>query len=72
MKESACFTKKNLQLYLRLGLKKSKSCSLIQYKKKKIEAEKNGNKAFYKLMNNAVYGKTMKNLKNRVDVRLDY
>ena len=59
MKESACFTKKNLQLYLRLGLKKSKSCSLTQYKKKKIEAEKNGNKdvkAFYKLMNNAVYG----------------
>ena len=59
MKESACFTKKNLQLYLRLGLKKSKSCSLIQYKKKKIKAEKNGNKdvkAFYKLMNNAVYG----------------
>ena len=41
--------------------------------KKRIEAEKNGDKegkALYKLMNNAVYDKTIKNLKIRIDVRL--
>ena len=39
----------------------------------KIEIEKNvdkDGKALYKLMNNAVYGKTMKKLRNRIDVRL--
>ena len=41
--------------------------------KKKTEAEKNGDKdekALYKLMNNTVYRKTIKNLRNRMNVKL--
>ena len=40
---------------------------------KRIEAEKNGDKdrkTLFKFMNNAVYEKTMENLRNRIDVKL--
>ena len=77
-KEKYLLHYEKLQLYLRLGLKKihrvlefNQSQWLKQYvefnTQKRIEAEKNGDKdrkAFYKLINNAVYGKTMENLRN--------
>ena len=40
---------------------------------KRIEAENDGDKdakVLYKLMNNAVYGKTIENLRNKIDVKL--
>ena len=44
----------------------------IQHKKR-VEAEKNGDqngKALFKVMKNAICGKTMENLKNRIDEKL--
>ena len=71
---------------MRLGLKLKKMHHIFQFNQsqwlkeyvefnthKKIEAEKNGDKdgkVLYKLMNNAVYRKTMGNLRNRIDVEL--
>ena len=85
-KEKFMIYYKNLQLYLRLGLKLrkiypvlffSKSQSLKLYVEfnthKKVEAEKNGDKdgkALYKLINNAVFGKTIENVRNRINVKL--
>ena len=78
-KEKCAIHYENLKLYLRLKLKlkiihRVLECNHSQWLKwyvefnrqKRIEAEKNGDedeKALYKLMNNTVYGKTMKNLR---------
>ena len=46
---------------------------LITTQKERIEAGKNDDKrgkALYKLMSNAIFGKTMKKLRNRIDVKL--
>ena len=85
-KEKYVFHYENLQLYLRLGLKLKKLDRVLEFNQsqwlkpytefniqKRIEAEKNKDKdgkALQKLMNNAIYGKTMGNFRNRIDLKL--
>ena len=85
-KENYVIYYENLQLYLRLGLKLEKIHHVSEFNQsqwlkqfveintqKGIEAEKNGGKdgkAFYKLMKDSVYQKTMENVRNRIDMKL--
>ena len=74
---------RNLQLYLPLGVKLTKIHRVPKFKQsdwmkkyisfsteKRMNAANNFEKDFFKLMINSAYGKTMENLRKRINVRL--
>jgi hypothetical protein len=82
-KEKYVVHSRNLQLYIKLGLKVKKIHRAMQFNqlpwlaeyigfniKMRTVAKNDFEKNFFKLMNNSVFGKTMENPRKRLDVRL--
>ena len=82
-KESYVVHYRNLQFYLNQGLRLKKVHRAIEFDQEawmapyirmntefRKQASNDFESDFYKLMNNSVFGKTMENLRNRVDVKI--